>query len=34
MDDPAAKRVAPEIGSAGYSIATEERRHAAYPRRR
>jgi hypothetical protein len=32
--DLAAKRVAPEIGSAGYSIAAEERRHAAYPRRR
>jgi hypothetical protein len=31
--DLAAKRVAPEIGSAGYSIAAEERRHAAYPRR-
>ena len=30
--DLAAKRVAPEIG-AGYSIAAEERRHAAYPRR-
>jgi hypothetical protein len=32
--DSAAKRVAPEIGTAGYSIATEEQRHAAYPRRR
>jgi hypothetical protein len=31
--DLAAKRVAPEIG-AGYSIAAEERHHAAYPRRR
>src|SRR5690242_14408069 len=34
--DLAAKRVAPEIGAAGYgyySIAAEERRHAAYPRR-
>ena len=30
--DLAAKRVAPEIG-AGYSIAAEERRPAAYPRR-
>jgi hypothetical protein len=32
--DLAAKRVAPEIGSAaGYSIAAQERRHAAYPQR-
>ena len=32
--DLAAKRVAPEIGAAGYNnIAAEERRHAAYPRR-
>ena len=31
----AAKRVAPEIGTAGYDdIVAEERRHAAYPRRR
>jgi hypothetical protein len=28
-----ATRVAPEIGSAGYSIAAEERRHAAHLRR-
>jgi hypothetical protein len=32
-DDLAATRVAPEIGSAGYSIAAEERRRAAHPRR-
>ena len=32
--DLAAKRVAPEVGTAGYSIAVEERRHSAYPRRR
>ena len=31
--DLAAKRVAPEISTAGYSIAAEERRHAASPRR-
>jgi hypothetical protein len=31
--DLAAKRVAPEIGTGGYSIAAEERRRAAYPRR-
>ena len=30
----AAKRVAPEIGTAGYDdIVAEERRHAAYPQR-
>jgi hypothetical protein len=34
LDDLAGKRVAPEIGTTGYSIATEERRHAAYPRQR
>jgi hypothetical protein len=33
QDDLAAKRVAPEINSAGYSIAAEERRHMAHPRR-
>jgi hypothetical protein len=33
QDDLAAKRVAPEVGSAGYSIAAEERRHAAHLRR-
>jgi hypothetical protein len=31
--DLAAKRVAPEIGSAGYSIAAEERRHVDHLRR-
>jgi opacity protein-like surface antigen len=31
--DLVAKRVAPEIGTAGYNnIAAEERHHAAYPR--
>ena len=33
LDNLAGKRVAPEIGTTGYNIATEERRHAAYPRR-
>jgi hypothetical protein len=33
QNDLAAKRVAPEIGSAGYSIAAEDRRHAARSRR-
>jgi hypothetical protein len=33
QDDLAAKRVAPEVGSAGYSIAAEEGRHAAHARR-
>jgi hypothetical protein len=33
-DDLATRRVAPEIGSAGYSIASEERSDAANPRRR
>ena len=28
-----AERVAPEIGSGGYSIDAEERRHTAHPRR-
>ena len=32
LDDLSGKRIAPEIGTTGYSIATEERRHAAYPR--
>jgi hypothetical protein len=30
--DLAARRVAPEIGSAGYSIAAQERRHAGHLR--
>jgi hypothetical protein len=34
LDDLAGKRVAPEVGSGGYSIAAEERAHAAYPRQR
>ena len=34
LDDLAGKRVAPEIGATGYSIAAEERGHAAYPRQR
>ena len=29
LDNLAGKRVAPEIGTTGYNIATEERRHAA-----
>jgi hypothetical protein len=33
QDNLAAKRVAPEVGSAGYSIAAEERRHPAHARR-